>query len=233
MVLEDFRKIKITLNQADEPIVQKLIAKEGDVDGRELEVQLINQDVTENLESVNLSFYWNHSTIGNQGIEPFEVVDAGKGIFKIAYPEEMLNRGNVICFIQIQDGAKITNTPNFVVVVQGSGFDASAAIASNEYKALTDSLIEINKYKSEIDQIKQGITDQGDDLIGFKTEEIDGLIETKESELNTLYVEKETKLDTLHEEKETSLTALETDFGERAGNLEEVYAPNYDRYDVD
>lgn len=191
-MLEHFRKLRITLNHADRPIYKKLVAKEGDLAGRELEVQLVNGNVLENLNNVELVLYWKNLSMGNQGDKYFDVVDGSKGIYKISYPESMLNRGNVTCHIGIfQDGNRITNTLNFTVEVKGNGYGAQTAIASDDFQALNDALIKINKYQGDIDAIKQDIIQAGDSLISTERErirdilnEINPKIEGLESQFN-------------------------------------------------
>lgn len=166
MSLENFRKLRITLNQADRPIYKKLLAKEGDLEGRELEVQLVNRNVLENLKNVELILYWKNLSVGNQGDKYFDVVDRDKGLFKISYPESMLNKGNVTCSIGIlQSGERITNTLNFTIKVQGSGYDAQTAIASDDFQALNEALIIVNRYQKDFDDIKDDIIKAGDSLI--------------------------------------------------------------------
>lgn len=164
MSLENFRKIRIALHDSNDPVLRKLVAKEGDRNGRELEVQLTNRNVLENQTGVTLQFYWHNLRVGNQGIKKFNTVDSSRGLFKVAYPDSMLNAGNVSCYVQIQDGQKITNTRTFTVLVEGSGFDAQTVIASDDYQALNDALIEVNRYQSQISDILDDLKRQGDNL---------------------------------------------------------------------
>lgn len=177
MALDNFRKIRIQLNKADDPVFHRLVAKEGDLDGRELEVQLTNRHVLENLAGVKLRLFWRHMGLGNQGIEPFEEVSANDGLFKVAYPNSMLNAGKALCSVQIQDGDRITHTRTFTVVVEGNGFNAQAAIASDEYTALNEALIQIGKYQAEIDAIKRNLQSQADALLDNEQAEFNRLQE--------------------------------------------------------
>lgn len=173
MSLENFRKLRIVLDHIDRPIYQKTVAKEGDSNGRELEVQLVNLNVLENLSGVNLVLYWKNLAVGNQGDKDFEAVDRKKGKFRISYPEAMLNKGYVTCYVSVQqDGDKIMNTLNFTVEVEGSGYDANAAIASDDFQAMNDALLRINKYQADIDRIKNEIISAGDDLISSEKSRI-------------------------------------------------------------
>lgn len=186
MALNEFKKARIALNKADDAIFQRVLAKEGDTNGRELEVQITDGYVVESMANIRLNLYWKHLSLGNQGIQPFTAVDASKGVFKVSYPAEMLNAGSVQCFIQIQDGNSVTNTQNFVVNVQGSGFNATSAIASNEYKALTDALIKVGQYQSQIDTITADLKKRVNDLIAAEQREFDSIQSAFAPELKAL-----------------------------------------------
>lgn len=186
MALDNFRKIQIILNRADEPIYRKLIASEGDRNGRELEVQLTNHYVLADLPGVKLRLYWKHSKLGNQGIEPFQAVDSSKGLFKVTYPNTMLNVGNVNCSIEIQDGNKFTRTRTFTVLVEGSGFNAQTAIASDDYQALNEALIKIQKYQTQIDSIKADLVRQGENLIGSERTKFEQLFNEIQPQMDGL-----------------------------------------------
>lgn len=197
MTLENFRKIRITLHESNAPVLRKLIAKEGDRDGRELEIQLINRSVLENQSDVSLRFYWRNLRMGNQGIENFDVVDRSEGLFKVAYPTSMLNAGNVSCYVQIIDGQKITNTRTFTVLVEGSSFDAQTVIASDDYQALNDALIEVNRYQTQISNILDDLKSKGDNL--------------RESE--------RTRFEQLFNDFAPKIDGLQTQFNEAVANL--------------
>ncbi|TLQ08843.1 hypothetical protein FEZ48_02865 [Marinilactibacillus psychrotolerans] len=175
MSLENFRKASILLHKADDPILKRLVASEGEHDGRQLEVQLTNRYVLEAQRGVKLRLYWRHLRMGNQGITDFETKDVEKGLFIVSYPESMLNAGNVSCFVQVIDGHRITNTQTFTVVVEGSRFSAQTAIASDEYTALNDALIRLDNYQKDIDSIKQNLQSQADALISNEKAEFDQL----------------------------------------------------------
>lgn len=179
MSLENFRKVRIQLHRADEPILHKLVAKEGDYNGRELEVQLTNRYVLENQSGVTLRLYWRHLKHGNQGIRNFEAVDRSNGLFKVTYPNQMLSPGNVSCHVQIQDGDKIINTQTFTILVNGSGFNAQTAIASDDYSALNEAFVEMDKVKkdfeNEFNSIRQNFIRQVNELVDDYEPKLQGL----------------------------------------------------------
>ena len=125
MVLDNFRKINITLNKANQHILEPQITKVGDVNGRELVVQLIDGGVIKDQTGVVLKLNWQHAN-GNQGAETFSPLDAKQGLFSVYYPENMLFRGTVTANISINENGKITNSLNFQIAVKGDVFDGSA-----------------------------------------------------------------------------------------------------------
>lgn len=186
-MLENFRKLRITLSRANEAVYRKIIAKEGDVNGRELEVQLINNGIVEDLSAINLRLDWKNLTAGNSGMHTFEAVDKSKGLFKISYPPSMLNKGSVTASIAIMEGSKrITNTRNFTIIVEKSGVDAQTVIASDDFQALNDALIQINKYQAQIDGIKADIRADADDLIESERIRIGKILDEIEPRLDGL-----------------------------------------------
>ena len=125
MTLENFRRTNITLNRANQPVLEPQITKVGDVNGRELVVQIIDGDVIKDQTGVSLKLNWQHAN-GNQGSETFSALDAKQGLFSIYYPENMLFRGTVTANISINENGKITNSLNFQIAVKGDVFDGSA-----------------------------------------------------------------------------------------------------------
>lgn len=197
MALQNFNKISISLHNANDPIMKKLFAKEGDRNGRELEVQLNDGHSLQSANNLNLRLYWKHLAQGNQGIEPFEKDDNGDGLFNVTYPDSMMNAGNVEAWIQIQDGSKLIGSVNVLIVIQGSGFDAMAVVASDDYKALNDALNEVNRWQSQIDVIKNNLQQQADALLRGE----------------------EAKFDALEAEYRNTIDGLRTQFNDAVANL--------------
>jgi len=125
LALDNFRKINITLNKVNQHILEPQIAKVGDVNGRELVVQLIDGGVIKDQTGVSLKLNWQHAN-GNQGAETFSPLDAKQGLFSVYYPENMLFRGTVTANISINENGKITNSLNFQIAVKGDVFNGSA-----------------------------------------------------------------------------------------------------------
>lgn len=166
MSLENFRKIRITLNDVNKPILRKIVAKEGDSNGRELELQIIDGHEYPELANATVTLYWKHLAMGNSGNKNFTAVDRSKGIFSVTYPEAMLNAGNVLAYVSISMPGRVIPTVDFIITVEGSGFDAVAAVASNDFQALNDALRQVSQYQAQIDDILDDLRRQGENLVG-------------------------------------------------------------------
>lgn len=141
--LDKFRSVNLKLDEANAYDIKTQFAKQGDYNGRVLYVQVTNGGEVSSQTEVSLNLGWQHATEKNQGLDPFELVDEDKGIFKIAYPAEMLHPGTVICAIQIVESDKITVTRNFKLEVEKSPFDDETVVSSNSFTALQKALMRV------------------------------------------------------------------------------------------
>lgn len=140
MALDKFRKINITLNKANQRVLETQIAKSGDVNGRELVVQVTNNGIIEDQTGTTLKLNWQHEN-GNQGSTNFKVVDIKMGKFSVYYPKEMLYKGKVNASIEISSNGQITNSMNFKIIVQADVFNGEAGTVNGVFI----SLAEVNK----------------------------------------------------------------------------------------
>lgn len=138
------------INRANDYQIETQFAKEGDYNGRELVVQITDAGEVSNQNSVSLNLGWRHNSAGNSGLDPFSVVDASKGIFKINYPTEMLIAGDVTASIQILDGEKITLTRNFKITVEKNPISEDAIVSENSFSVLQEALKTVNQYDGRI-----------------------------------------------------------------------------------
>ena len=203
MALDDFRKVNITLNKANQRVLETQIAKVGDANGRELVVQITNNGIIEDQTGTTLKLNWQHEN-GKQGSTNFNVVDIKTGLFSVYYPTEMLYKGKVNASIEITSNGQITNSMNFKIIVQADVFDGEAGNVDGVFI----SLAEVNKklddreaeyvelkerqttVENQFDDIQQDLTDK--DVIsapeiiaaraGFDT--LDERITTYEQEIN-------------------------------------------------
>jgi len=151
MSLDRFRSVDIRIDKADHYFMSSQFAKGGDYNGRTLVEQITNRGLIESQAGVTVNLGWRHESVGNSGLDPFEVVDAAQGIFEISYPREMLNPGRVTAVIQIIDGEIITETKNFVVQVEKSPIDETTIVSSNSFTVLQEALIRINQWNNTIE----------------------------------------------------------------------------------
>src|SRR5699024_6598884 len=129
-------------------------AKEGDYNGRELVVQITNAGEVSNQTGVSLNLGWHHDDVGNSGLDPFAVVDASNGVFKITYPTEMLIAWDVTASIQVLDGEKITLTRNFKITVEKNPVTEDAIVSENSFTVLQEALKTVNQYDSRIANVE-------------------------------------------------------------------------------
>lgn len=112
---------------------------------------------------IALNLKWKHTSVGNQGLDNFEIVDLTKGQYKITYPTEMLNRGKVNAFIQILDGGKNAGTRNIEITVDRGVGDDTAIASSDSFTALAQALIDVTNlestYAPELLSVKQQLAD--------------------------------------------------------------------------
>lgn len=145
------------INRANDYQLETQFVKEGDYNGRELVVQITNAGEVSDQTGVSLNFGWRHDSVGNTGLDPFTIVDASKGIFKITYPTEMLIAGDVTASIQILEGVKITLTRNFKITVERNPVNEDAIVSENSFTVLQEALKTVNQYDSRIANVEDGI----------------------------------------------------------------------------
>lgn len=216
MTLENFRKIRITLDDVNKPILRKIMAKEGDFNGRELELQIIDGHEFAELKNATVTLYWKHLAMGNSGNKNFLAVDRSKGIFSVTYPEAMLNAGNVLAYVSISMPGRVIPTTDFIITVEGSGFDAVAAVASNDFQALNEALLQIKQYQAQIDSIKAGLIRQGENLIG-----------SERTKFEQLFNEIQPKMDGLEQQFNDAMANLTVDSEVITGRTSTVTGDNY------
>jgi hypothetical protein len=162
MALDNFRRIDIRLDRANDFLMSNQFAKVGEYNGRDLVVQLTNAGVEEDQTGVSLNLGWYHEREKNRGLMAFEEVDVTKGIFKVNYPSEMLLEGTVIAVIQIVENEKITPSRNFRITVEKNPIDESTVVAENNFSLLQDALIMVNSWNGRIDVVEQDFKDRAD-----------------------------------------------------------------------
>lgn len=153
MALDDFRKVNIILNKANQRILETQIAKVGDANGRELVVQITNNGVIEDQTGTTLKLNWQHEN-GNQDSTNFNVVDIKMGVFSVFYPKEMLYKGKVDASIEIASNGQITNSMNFEIDVQADVFDGEAGTVNGVFISLADVNKKLDDREAEYEELK-------------------------------------------------------------------------------
>ncbi len=160
MTLENFRAVNLKIDRANGSFLSDQFAKAGDYNGRRLVVQLSNAGVVGDLTGVDVNLGWQHDTLKNTGLYPFEPVDLTQGIFEIYYPKEMLTNGNVTALIQIIENDHITETKNFKIKVEKSVIDEDTIVSENSFTVLQDALLTVNRYDSRITNVENSKVDK-------------------------------------------------------------------------
>ena len=141
-----------------------LFAKEGDANGRGLLVTLTENGLMKDTTGITLILKWEHTSVGNQGLDNFEAIDPSKGLYKITYPTEMLSRGKVRAFIRIIDSGKLAGTRNIEITVDRGVGDDTAIASSDSFSALASALIEVQSWNDRIDVVEQEFIDKANNL---------------------------------------------------------------------
>ena len=154
MALDNFRKVNITLNKANQRVLETQIAKVGDANGRELVVQITNNGVIEDQTGTTLKLNWQHEN-GKQGSTNFSVLDIKTGRFSVFYPKEMLYKGKVNASIEIISNGQITNSMNFKIIVQADVFDGEAGTVNGVFISLADVNKKLDDREKEYKELKE------------------------------------------------------------------------------
>jgi len=145
---DEFYYQPIRIDTINTRVFADIVAKEGDANGRGLLVTLTENGLMKDTTGITLILKWEHTSVGNQGLDNFEAVDPSKGLYKITYPTEMLNRGKVRAFIQIIDSGKLAGTRNIEITVDRGVGDDTAIASSDSFTALAQALIDVNNLES-------------------------------------------------------------------------------------
>jgi len=171
---DEFYYQPIRIDTINTRVYADLLAKEGDANGRGLLVTLTENGLMKDTTGITLILKWEHTSVGNQGLDNFEAVDPSKGLYKITYPTEMLNRGKVRAFIQIIDSGKLAGIRNIEITVDRGVGDDTAIASSDSFTALAQALIDVNNlestYAPELLSVKQQLAEAEQQLIVAETE---------------------------------------------------------------
>jgi hypothetical protein len=161
---DEFYYQPIRIDTINTRVYADLLAKEGDANGRGLLVTLTENGLMKDTTGITLILKWEHTSVGNQGLDNFEAVDPSKGLYKITYPTEMLNRGKVRAFIRIIDSGKLAGTRNIEITVDRGVGDDTAIASSDSFTALASALIEVNYWNARIDAVEADFIQRANDV---------------------------------------------------------------------
>ena len=161
---DEFYYQLIRIDTINTRVFADIIAKEGDANGRGLLLTLTENGLMKDTTGIALNLKWEHTSVGNQGLDNFDAVDLSKGLYKITYPTEMLNRGKIRAFIQIVDSGKLAGTRNIEITVDRGVGDDIAIASSDSFSALASALIEVQSWNDRIDDVEQDFIDRANNL---------------------------------------------------------------------
>ena len=161
---DEFYYQPIRIDTINTRVFADIVAKEGDANGRGLLLTLTENGLMKDTTGIALNLKWEHTSVGNQGLDNFEAVDLSKGLYKITYPTEMLNRGKIRAFIQIIDSGKLAGTRNIEITVDRGVGDDIAIASSDSFSALASALIEVQSWNDRIDDVEQDFIDRANNL---------------------------------------------------------------------
>ena len=174
-MLSEFRSTNITWDKATRRIYSPISANESDENGRKLVVQVVNSGQVEDLTGATLHLYWETKDKAHDGLDVFKAVDLKKGEFELSYTTGMLsNKGVLNANLVLIDTVGRVVSERFKITVK-EGIDNDSVQSEDSFTALTEALIQINKYQSDIDGIKQDLVDESNQLIRTEKAELDAL----------------------------------------------------------
>lgn len=154
MALDDFRKTSMRIDKANQRFIDYQHAKAGDVNGRELLVQITNNGVVEDQTGTTLKLNWQHEN-GNQDSTNFNVVDIKTGKYSLYYPSKMLYKGTVDASVEINSNGQTTNTMNFKIIVHADVFNGEAGTVNGVFISLAHVNKKLDDREKEYKELKE------------------------------------------------------------------------------
>lgn len=119
-MLENSKTDHILITDFNEKITRVFMAKMGDSTGRALEVQITDGGEIVDTSGCSANLIWSHESGNHKGIEPFTAVDETTGLYRLSYPNTMLNHAGMLkAFVQVVKGDEIVNTLDIRIYVEG------------------------------------------------------------------------------------------------------------------
>lgn len=154
MIVERVKRQAIILKSLNQIIQGFPIAGAGDVNGRILQIQF-EQEAKQQLTKDSIVYLaWTHKELGIKGLNVFTKKD--DNLFEIQYPNSMLREGHVLCNIKVTDEVSMVQSLDFEIHVLSDVDDGSDFIASNDYEAFKQSIIDLTKTQNDIATLVYG-----------------------------------------------------------------------------
>lgn len=174
-MLKEFRTQRIIWDTANSRLFDPIQTSGGDQNGRRLEVQILNNGEVEDLTGTDLYLAWQTRNKSHSGLEPFDALDASKGIFELYYPTGMLvNEGALRGGLVLIDSDGRLVSREFTIQVDRNIVDDEAAESSNEFTALTEALVKINdleeNYAPRLNEVTRQLAQKVDQVVFDPTE---------------------------------------------------------------
>lgn len=183
-MLNNFKKQYLVWDIANRKIYDKLFVTSGDISGRSLIVQVLNEVEIEDLTGCSLHLVWSSET-GSQGMDVFEPMNISKGVFKLVYTDEMLtNVGTLTAALKlITSDSEAIESLNFEIVVK-KGITTDSAATDNSFSSLVQALVRVKNIQDEILEWKDDQADEFDNLRTQKAQEFDTMKGNKAEEFD-------------------------------------------------
>lgn len=157
MNLTEFQRTTRLVSGANDELNRPIIAKQDDVSGRTLRIQITDGGTVKDLSDATVFLCWVHESLKWKGIEPFVPVTPTEGIFELAYPTHMLHPGTLKAYISICYYSRIINTINFNIYVQDDlGIQDALEDEDQFFASLKQQLVE---FEDTLDGYQEALED--------------------------------------------------------------------------
>lgn len=137
----------IIWDKANKQLYEKIEGHQGDSNGRQLVVQILNNGKTVSLPHATLYLAWKSKS--NKGFDVFETVDSLKAIYKLAYTTELLsNKGKVKASLVLVDIERRIESKPFNIHLIETVVDDDSVQSENSFTALTKALIRVENIEA-------------------------------------------------------------------------------------
>lgn len=158
-MLDNFRRTDLIIDKATQRIDWQTPMRvvQGEYNGRSLRVQLTNNGIVE-AQTAKLLFGFYCASNHTEGVYDMPVVDAGKGLYEVFYPSEMLKEpGMVACTIKIIENTGSGGQESHITILDGISVEVAknpvsgeAEVPENSIRVFDKALIDIAAHERRI-----------------------------------------------------------------------------------